>query len=283
MTTPARMYRRPVVTDVKPEREGRKSRVFRADLLCVVTANRLWELGGSAKEHTVRPVLMAYAATEQESRAFTANLRSGRPAVDDTDRPTKLRFEIPRSAGFQFDTHSQDGGTLTVAYLRWAFALQPADSTHELMRFLCMPPRWWVEREAATLQELGEDASDAAKAAYFVAFLDERSPLPIANDLRFHLELYRAALAADWCRQPDSSETRMTDFSALGYETLGFERPLIVSTSHAQFSDFLAEQTAKHLPRVRQEVPDHGKTRIGGARRLLPDPAGVASQLGLPG
>ncbi|HEV3074586.1 MAG TPA: hypothetical protein VHB47_09235 [Thermoanaerobaculia bacterium] len=65
---PSAPFRRPVVTEVKPDRERRKSRIFRAELVCFVTANRLWELGESAKEGILRPVLLAYAASEQEAR-----------------------------------------------------------------------------------------------------------------------------------------------------------------------------------------------------------------------
>ncbi len=289
-TPPPPPYRHPVVTEVKPDREGRKSRIFSADLLCIVTANQLWELGATARENTLRPVLVAYTATEQAARAFTANLRTGRPAVTDADADrsssSRLRFELPRSAGFQFDTWSRDGATLTLAYLRSVFALHPSVFEQQRIEFLYMPPTWWVEREAAALTALGalgKDARDAARAAYFVAYLDARSPLPIANDHRFHLELFRAALASGWCYQPDSSSRRNHELYARGCEALGFESPVVVSTTHAEFSAFLAEQTANHLPRVRQEAAGHGKTRIGSARRLLPHPAGPARELGLPG
>jgi hypothetical protein len=136
-----------------------------------------------------------------------------------------------------------------------------------------MPPTWWVEREAATLAELGPDAREAALAAHFVAYLDCRSPLPIANDLRFHLALYRAALAAGWCHQPQVSPYRVSKLYAEGHEALGLEPPLLVSTTHADFSAFLAEQTAQHLPRL-QEEPTHGQTRVPGPRGLLPHAAG---------
>ncbi|HEV3074633.1 MAG TPA: hypothetical protein VHB47_09475 [Thermoanaerobaculia bacterium] len=275
---PLAPYRTPVVTEVKPDSEGRKSRIFRAELVCFVTANRLWELGATAKEGILRPVLLAYAATEQEARAFTANLRTGRPIVEDTRSSSKLRFELPRSAGFQLETHSRDGGTLTLAYLRPAFALQPSIAESDRVEFLCMPPAWWVAREAVTLTAFGEDAADVARAAYFVAYLDARSPLPIANDHRFHLELYRAARAAHWTRRPTRADRASAGFAAEGCAALGFEPPLLVSASQQEFSAFLAEQTAKHLGQPPQEAPDHGKTRIRRARRLLSNAARRASQ-----
>lgn len=274
---PLTPYRLPVVTEVKPDREGRKSRIFRAELLCFVTANRLWELGASAKEGILRPVLLAYAATDQEARAFTANLRTGRPIVEDTRSSSTLRFELPRSAGFQVETHTRDGGTLTLAYLRSAFALEPNILESDRIEFLCMPPSWWTAREAATLAEFGRDAAEVARASYFIAYLDARSPLPIANDHRFHLELYHAALATDWCQRPTDSPWASAGFTALGCAALGFEPPLLVSVSQKEFSAFLAEQTAKHL-HASQETLDHGKTRVRRPRRLLSHAARRAPQ-----
>jgi hypothetical protein len=275
---PLAPFRTPVVTEVKPDREGRKSRIFHAELVCFVTANRLWELGASARDGILRPVLLAYAATEQEARVFTANLRAGRPIVEDTKSASRLRFELPRSAGFQLETHSRDGGTLTLAYLRSAFALQPSIAESDRVEFLCMPPAWWVAREAATLAAFGDDAADVARASYFVAYLDARSPLPIANDHRFHLELYRAALATDWLKRPTDAVRASSGFAAEGCTALGFEPPLLVSASQEEFSAFLAEQTAKHLEHPSQEAPDHGKARVRRPRRLLSNAARRAPQ-----
>jgi hypothetical protein len=281
---PPAPFRRPVVIDEKPTREGQKTRLFRADVLAAIAAPALYDLGATNKENTLRPLLLAYAATDQESRAFTANLRAGRPAVEEGSHSFKLKFEIPRSAAFRFDTHSQDGGTLTLAYLPSAFALQPGTDTAEpgAIKFLCMPPTWWVDREAATLSDHhlhALEAREAAIAAYFVAYLDQRSPLPIANDPRFHLELFRAARATGWCHGPGNDPRQADQLYAQGCASLGFEPPLLVSTNHASFSAFLAKQTAKHLPK--EETVTHGTPRVPGPRRLLPDSAGAPAQLGL--
>ncbi len=157
---------RHLAIEAKPTREGQKTRIFHADLLTVVAAPGLaWEFGSTSRDNTLRPVLLAYAATDQQARAFTANLRAGRPAIHDERGIGTLRIEIPRSAGFRYETFASDGGTLTFAYLPGAFSQQPAAAEQDAIRFLCMPPTWWVEREAATLSELGPDAREAALAA----------------------------------------------------------------------------------------------------------------------
>jgi hypothetical protein len=245
--------------EAKPTREGQKTRVFHAGLLALVVAPGLGlELSATRKDNTLRPVLLTYAATELETRAFTANLRAGLPAVH-TRTGRSFRIEIPRSAGFRYETVPAARGTLTHAYRPSAFALQPQTADASALRFLCMPPRWWVEREAATLTEFGSDAREAALAAYFVAYLDRRTPLPIANNLRFHLALYRAALSSGWCHEAKGSPDR-TPLYAEGCDTLGFESPLLVSTTYDDFSAFLAEQTARHLPRLHEE--SHVQTHI---------------------
>jgi hypothetical protein len=298
-------FRKPLTIDVKPTRQGQKTRRFRADLLSIVVAPRLWNLGATTNNgnsngngtgtatNTLRPIFLAYAATEAESRAFTANLRTGRPAAEEGPFTPRLRLEIPRSAAtaFRFETHSRAGAALTVAYLPSAVSYQPASAAvaapaeASLIRFLFMPPTWWVDREAAAppLADLGRDARDAALAAWFVAYLDRRTPLPIANDPRFHLELYRAALATGWCHQPERSRHHFEHLYAAGTAALGLEPPVLVSTTHAEFSAFLAEQTARHLPREQEEVPTHGTPRIASAGWLLPDAAAAPAQPGLAG
>jgi hypothetical protein len=161
------LFHRSLAIEAKPTREGQKTRVFHADLVALVGAPGLGlELGAARKDNTLRPVLLAYAATEQEARAFTANLRLGHPAID-ARSGRSFRIEIPRSASFRFETVPAAGGTLTFAYRPSAFALQPQTADAPRLRFLCMPPKWWIEREAATLTEFGSDAREVALAAYY--------------------------------------------------------------------------------------------------------------------
>jgi hypothetical protein len=127
---------------------------------------------------------------------------------------------------------------------------------------------------------MGRDAREAAIAAYFVAYLDQRSPLPIANDLDFHLKLYRAALGEPWCQTSSGSEWDPGSLFELGLETVGFEAALHCKVDHQTFAQFLKAQTAAHLP-SEQETTGYGTSSIYRPRRVLPDPVHAASQLGL--
>ena len=276
------MVRKTITVESKPRREGEKTRSFSVELLAHVLANDLWELGAGAKERTCRPVLIAYAGTDQASRAFSANLRAGRPAIV-AGSSLATKFEVPKSAPFRFETYSREGATLTLAYLPSVFSLQPASTDAEEIAFLCLPPTWWVEEQAQALRpSMGADAREAAVAAYFVAYLDQRSPLPIANDLAFHLRLYRAALEEPWCQTSSGDDWSPGRFFHLGLETLGFEPALSCNVGHPQFSEFLKAQTALNLPSLK-ETTDHGTTAIRRPRRVLPDAGLAAAQPRLAG
>jgi len=181
----------------KIEREGkkdpaRKTRVFETRLLGYLAADSLWEAPRAGD--LLRPVWLAYLGTERETHPFTANLRGGARA-----RAAGDTFQIPKRAPYRWSTQKVPGGLVTVAYLPELFHLEPALPFADDVRFILAPPRWWVDEQAAQLApEFGEDAPDVARAALFCAFLDRRTALPLVHDLRFHLQLYRAALATDW-------------------------------------------------------------------------------------
>jgi hypothetical protein len=228
-----------------------KTRTFSASLLALVVADEQWDPGAAPNDRTLRPALLAYAATDLASRAFTANLRAGRTAretaPDDRNR-NRLRLALPRNAVFRYDTHTVDGTTLTLAYQPFVFALDPnPQDDPRTVRFVAMPTTWWIDREAQILSELGSDAREAALAAYFVAYLDRHAPFPIANDPRFHLALYRAAREAPWCHAPSLDPHETTHLYARGHAALGFENPLAVATDWDELADFLADVTAKNL------------------------------------
>ncbi|HEX4960939.1 MAG TPA: hypothetical protein VF173_08885 [Thermoanaerobaculia bacterium] len=281
--TPPPVTRRTISIETKPTQEGRKTRTFSVDLLAWVLANPMWSLGSTSKERTHRPVLLAFAGSTSAARAFQANLQAGHTASE-PNKGCGLRFEVPRSASFRYESTSKEDGTLTLVYLPSVFSLRPPTTEVDSLSFVCMPPSAWVDAQAATLaRAMGSDAREAAIAAYFVAFLDAHTALPIANDLRFHLALFRAARKEPWCRIPDGSESDPGDLFAQGLPGIGFEPPVMCNADPAAFAEFLALQTARHLPRELQpqEVFPHGKTPVHRSRRVLPRSAAPAAQLSL--
>jgi hypothetical protein len=141
------------------------------------------------------------------------------------------------------------------------------------------PPRWWVAEQASVLaSDFGSEAEEAARAALFCAFLDRRTALPLVHDLRFHLQVYRAALAAGWTH-PLASPSRRGEEVLVGWgaEAAGLDAPVACSVGEAALSDFLIQQTSHYH---REEIR-RGKTRIAAGGRLLPYPGEASAQLRL--
>ncbi len=192
------------------------------------------------------------------------------------------KFEVPKSAGFRYETFSRAGATLTLAYLPGVFGFQPPSADSGNIAFLCLPPTWWVEEQTQAIRPaMGADAREAALAAYFIAYLDQRSPLPIANDLSFHLNLYRAARGEPWCQTSSGEDWCPGKLFHVRLEAIGYEPALYCNVDHATFAEFLKAQTAAHLPSEQETT--HGTTPIRRPRRVLPDTARVAAQAGLAG
>jgi hypothetical protein len=248
-----------------------KTRTFSVNLLGFLAADALWEPGGNGS--AVRPVWLAYAATERESHPFTANLRAGRKAA------TGNQFlEIPRRAPHRFSFQKVPGGLVTVAHVPELFHLEPTNPAADPVAFVFAPPRWWVSEQAEALAaDFGEDAEDAARAALFCAYLDRRTPLPLVHDLRFHLQLYRAARTAGWCHELTGRGRGGEVLVGQGAEASGLDAPLAASTGQAALAEFLIAQTQLY----HQEEIRRGKTRIAASRRLLPYPPEAPVQLRL--
>lgn len=243
-----------------------KTRRFTVTLLGHVTANSLWDLGSNGS--AIRPAWIAYLGSEQGCRAFTANFRAGRKAKAAGDV-----FEMPKKAPHRWLHHRHGESLLTVAYLPALFHLEPQIAPQDIT-FLFMPPAWWIDEQAEALRgDFGEEASDAARAALFTAFLDRRSPLPIVHDLRFHLDLYRAALEEPWtegasCRSRLSQE-RVT--------ACGLDAPLLCRTSHEVFEGFLKRLTSRYY----EDEIRRARARLAPKGRLLPYPEPSPRQLAL--
>lgn len=254
----------PVSTLTLEKTQGRgrnkKTRTFSVRLLGFILADSLWE-SGSGDE--MRPAWIAYLGTDAESQAFTSNFRGSRQA-----KTSRYRFQILKKAPYRWSTRKVPGGVVTTAYLPDLFHLDPTDPAAEKVRFVFAPPRWWVERQSQALEaEFGTEADEAARAALFAAYLDRRTPLPVLGELRFHLELYRAALEAEWVYPSKESSRAPGPLFTEGAELAGFDPVLAISADQDTLTDFLVEQTSRFQP---SEETTHGTDRIPSDCRLLP-------------
>lgn len=220
---------------------SRKTRRFSAYLLGAVTADHLWDLGGGGGD-VHRPVWIALATSVGETKPVISNLRAGRPAKSGNWD----RFEVPRSSAHRWITHDVPAGQVTVAYLPELFHLQLPEPFTDDLRFILAPNRSWIEQQAALLaSDFGTAAEDAARGALFAAYLDRRTSLPLLRDLRFHLQVYRAALGEPWTSRPLAmSSTLPCDLDACHLDT-----PLTCAVDAQTLVAFLTAQTQEFYRR----------------------------------
>ena len=234
-----------------------KTRSFAVQLLGFLAADALWEPGGNGSAH--RPVWIAYAGTEREAHPFTANLRGGRKAATSSEF-----LELAKRSPHRWIAQKVRGGVVTVAYIASLFHLDPVGHGAEAVRFVFAPPRWWVSAQAEALaSDFGDEAWEAARAALFCAYLDRRTALPLVHDLRFHLQVYRAAGAVGWLHEPSRSRGGGAVLVGRGAEAAGLDAPIAFSVGQSVLTDFLIEQTQL----FHQEEIRRGKTRIAATGR----------------
>ena len=213
-----------------------KTRQFSAVKLAHVCAGMLWSASGTA-DGPIRPVWMALAGGETELRPFVANMRKGRPAIlhdphrSSYSRGKPTRFELLRSAGYTYTTRrivlpDDSNGEIVIASLDDLLGIDPGLIAPEGIRFLALPPRWWVDQERDTLRmdramgseivqhmhrltphlyTIGIDARlltpDALLAlvpiaVYIRSYVDRRTRRPMFMTPAFALQLYFAGLAS---------------------------------------------------------------------------------------
>ncbi len=266
----------PVLSIEQEPRKGRqtssrkpKGRVFSARLVGYLAADPLWDCGSASG--VIRPVLLAFLGTERELQPFIANLRAGAKA-----KTERRSLQLLKKAGYRWLTSKGPQGTATsVAFLRSLFQVDPPVAA-EVHCFISAPERWWLDAQEGHLRrQFGEDAREVARAARFCTLLDRRTTLPLLRDLRFHLHLYREAMAASWVYP--LSPSRQGPFAAFGLDSLGLEEPLACRIAPEDLDEFVAQQTAAYFE---QEIR-HGSPQFPAGRRLLSLPAAPPSQLRL--
>jgi len=258
--------------------EGEKTRAFSATLLTLVLADNLWD---QSKGGTLRPVLLSVASTEEEMRAFLANLRMGRKVSFATGRTPDwanyldAHLEVLKTSGFRWTSQRFEGGVVvTTGFYPDLFTMDPGMVDPEKgIRFCLLPPSGWVVSDqevtevsaymvAADLwaDSPGELARFAVLAPLFMAYLDRRTRCPLLTDRRFALQLLvaclRKGLATVSCERRSSRSyyTRepFGELSRLGYmevrpEAAGYQPGLAFLSDHETFERILAQEVATFL------------------------------------
>jgi hypothetical protein len=256
---------------ILPQTEG-KGRTFKALLLASVEADLLWT-GGQTVSDNLRPVWAMFAGSEQELRAFTANLLSGRKAVFPKNNGWRRRkedqLEILRSAGYQTTWQREAEGSIVTLYLPDLFQMDPGMVDPDGVRFVLLPTKEWTEAQNLDVapvvrhaKKVGFDLDTAqlvslAPLAYlFCAYLDRRTRCPLVSDGRFYLQLMLACLQkglasfstdADPYYRRDAKEFgqhHALQYHEVGTTEVGLVPGLVFRSDHETLETLLAEQVA---------------------------------------
>lgn len=258
----------------KDPTKQRKSRSFSATSVAFVCADGLWEAGNT--ENKLRPVWWMVAGSDGEIRPFVANIRKGRPAELEKDgysRSAPMRFEVMRSAGYEFVTQRTTTGASTCTiYQPDLVALNPGMIDPAGVQFLCLTPGWWAAEQAQrirtnyttlaalvpmakAMQQSVEDLIGLAPLAVrWTAYLESRTRRPIPTGVPFACYMYTAALEREFAvlsTKEDTSRYRRRNSSAIALTALGLDDagmlPAVATlAAHGDVDAFLANTVQRY-------------------------------------
>ena len=250
---------------IEPRQEG-KGRTFRAVMLASVEADPLWS-GGSGSNSSMRPVWAMFAGSDQELRAFMANVTAGRLVMCERSRNVyrhgkEDRLEFLRSARYQTIWQREEEGTVATVYLPDLFKVDPGMVDPSGIGFVLLPPQEWHAEQTLPTSALAKHLERCkypelepdwahewgTTAHLFAAYLDRRTRCPLIADGRFYVQLLAACL-----KNRLASFARKDSFSVRGfgvchdyYETdtqaVGFRPGLVFKSGHTEFEALLAQE-----------------------------------------
>lgn len=249
---------------IEPKEEG-KGRSFTAHLLAYVRADYLWP-GGQAGTNNQRPVFAMIAGSDQELRAFMANLTTGRKAQSfDEYGHRKDRFEFLKTAGYRVVWQKEEEGSIATIFLPDLFRIDPGMVDPEGAKFVVLPTQEWVQAQnidpgpsVEHIRNLGyaknvskETLEQMVPLSYlFAAYLDRRTRCPLISDGRFFMQVMIAAIE----KRVASYGDYHAGFSSRGYHAyetdikdVGFAHGVAFSADHIQIESLLAEEVSRFM------------------------------------
>jgi len=267
---------------IAPQEEG-KSREFSATLLSYVEADPLWEAGRNSGD-TIRPLWMMLCGSEQELRAFVANLRTGRKATFGNKQGyssyrygKQERFEILRSANFQVSWQKEVEGSIVTLYHPELFQIDPGlvDETH--IQFVLLPTKAWYAAqgidtapivrhlERCGYESEGNELHSLAVTSYlFATYLDRRTRCPLVADGRFYAQLMLSCLSeglasfritdrhAFYREEQEFGVHRRQNYFEFDTSDVGLLSGIAMSADHIQFEKLLAREVGTYMQLVKR-------------------------------
>jgi hypothetical protein len=236
-------------------------------MLASVEADLLWSHGQS---ENMRPVWAMFAGSQQELRAFMANLAGGRFATVEHKgyrRGKEDRIEFLRSARYQTIWQREDEGSVATMFIPEIFKLDPGMVDPAGIGFVLLPTREWHAQQtiettklAKHLERCGFEVSAEWAAEWgvtahlFAAYLDRRTQCPIIADARFYIQLMASCLQhglASFAAESGYSYSRdfgiheNQNYFETDIQDVGFRPGLVFRSSHENFEKLLATEVEK--------------------------------------
>lgn len=247
----------------------RKGRTFRAISLAYIEADRFWTGGASAGD-TVRPIWAMFGGSDNELRAFCANLLTGRKATFPSrdggwSRGKQDRMEFLRSAGYATIWQRETEGSLLTIYLPELVTLDPGLVDPEMLSFVMLPSQAWCAQQnvdsRAIQQHLvkcgykmtAEEATSWAPLAYlFATYVDRRTRCPLVADGRFYAQLLFACLRDGLATFAARNERTFGVHERFQYyetntQDVGLMPGLAFLATHETFETLLAQEVTQFL------------------------------------
>ena len=254
---------------IAPSETG-KGRTFAALMLAGVEADGLWPGGRTATE-IMRPVWAMFGGSDQELRAFAANLQTGRKAVFGKTGGYRSRhdekLEFLKSAGYQYTWQREAEGSLLTVYLPDLFRLDPGMVDPAGASFICLPTQAWAEAQTIDTKPLIKHAKALGYGALpeddlialcpmaflFCAYLDRRTRCPLLSDGRFYLQLLLACLSEGLASFPGGGQqlyfrdrefgvSHHHRFRVTSIDDVKLVRPVAFNAAHPEIERVLSEQ-----------------------------------------
>lgn len=254
---------------ILPAVEG-KGRSFNATMLASVEADLLWP-GGLTSNDNIRPVWAMFAGSDQELRAFVANLQMGRKATfarTGYRRGKEERLEFLKSAGYQTIWQREEEGSIVTVFLPELFQMDPGMVDPIGIKFVLLPTREWHSRQVVDVIPLTrhaarcgyeftpEEVAELGPIAFlFSSYVDRRTRCPLVADGRFYLQLMLACLKhelasfagpADYYHQRDLAfgvHPRKQYFES-HTQSVGLLPGIALHADHETFEGLLAREVA---------------------------------------
>ena len=265
---------------IDPPSEG-KGRTFRATFLAAVEADLLWEGGETVTDNT-RPVWAMFAGSDNELRAFMANLSSGRKATFPQKREAYRRkadcIEILKSFGYRTTWQREEEGSIATIFLPELFQIDPGMVDPKGATFVVLPTQEWADsqrlspetvapliqhaRRCGFKDQTEAELADLALLSFlFATYLDRRTRCPLVSDGRFYLQLMLSCLKhklATFSTVPDRSyyDTEFGQHAAMKYHELntsvvGLLPGLAFKADHVNLEKLLALEVERFFDMTR--------------------------------